>query len=70
MGHVRYDWGRVLSTHSLDENNAVKSVDGVPCSPDMQRDVCSLAFEECGIQVGLEGVGGQTVDDGEAAWGV
>lgn len=61
---------RGTSTYGLDEDNAVKSVDGVPCSSDMERDVCSLAFEKCGIQVGLEGVGGQAVDDGEAAWGV
>ena len=64
------DWSTPLRgkrTHGLDEDDTVQSVDGVPCSADVEGDVCGLALEEGGVEVSLEGVGGEAVGDGEAA---
>ena len=46
--------GNPATTYSLDEDNTVQPVYGVPCTGDSERDIRSLALEERGVQVRLE----------------
>ena len=51
----------------MDKDHPVKAVYGMPCSANMQRDICCFTFEKSRVDVALQCGGRVTVGDSEAA---